>query len=71
MTVPRKTKFLATRITVEQHDAFKARAKEFGRPAHILLALINAFAEGRITNILPPVIDTTAKSIFNYDTTTL
>ncbi len=49
-----KTKFLATRLTPEDHRVFQRKAHRYGKPSDILRELIQAFIQERLI-IKPPV----------------
>ncbi len=44
-----KTKFLNTRVTPGEHEAFIKKSKRFGEPSWLLRELITGFIEDRIT----------------------
>jgi hypothetical protein len=49
-----KTKFLNTRVTPSEHEAFVRKSKRFGEPSWLLRELITGFIEDRIS-VKPPV----------------
>lgn len=60
-----KTKFLATRVTPDDHQAFGVKAQKYGKPSDILRELVKAFNTDRLTIKPPPV--TVTESIFNHE----
>lgn len=65
MATKSKTKFLATRVTPEDHKAFGKMAQKFGKPSDILRELVKAFNTDRLT-IKPPTV-TSKESLFNHE----
>ncbi len=59
-----KTKFLATRVTPEDHKAFGSKAQKYGKPSDILRELVKAFTDDRMT-IKPPV--TSKEGFFTHE----
>jgi hypothetical protein len=64
MATKSKTKFLATRVTPEDHKAFGSKAQKYGRPSDVLRELVKAFNTERLT-IKPPV--TSKESLFTHE----
>lgn len=65
MATKSKTKFLATRVTPEDHKAFGSKAQKYGKPSDILRELVKAFNTDRLTIKPPPV--TVKESLFNHE----
>ena len=66
MTTRSKTKFLATRVTPEDHKAFGSKAQRFGKPSDILRELVKAFNSDRMT-IKPPPVNSNVESLFTHE----
>lgn len=60
-----KSKFLTTRVTPSDHQAFQRKAQRYGKPSDILRELVKAFNSDRMTIKPPPV--TSKESLFNHE----
>jgi hypothetical protein len=67
MATKSKTKFLATRVTPEDHKAFGKMAQKYGKPSDILRELVKAFNTERLTIKPPPVTSNSKESLFTHE----